>query len=49
MVLMQMLFWWKNFDDEKCPSPGLFSAAYRYLEFPELSLISYVKPKEKIF
>jgi hypothetical protein len=23
---MQMLFWWKNFEDGNCPSPGLFAA-----------------------
>jgi hypothetical protein len=42
-----MLFWWKNFEDGNCPSLGLFAAPY--LEFPELSLISYVKPIEKYF
>jgi hypothetical protein len=42
-----MLFWWKNFEDGKCPSSGLFAALYS--EFPELSLISYVKPIEKYF
>jgi hypothetical protein len=41
-----MLFWRKNFEDGLCPSPGLFAALY--LEFPELSLISYVKPMENI-
>jgi hypothetical protein len=42
-----MLFWRKNFEDGNCPSPGLFAALY--LEFPELSLIFYVKPIEKYF
>jgi hypothetical protein len=37
-----MLFWRKIFEDGHCPSPGLFAAPY--LEFLELSLISYVKP-----
>jgi hypothetical protein len=37
-----MLFWRKNFEDGNCPSLGLFAALY--LEFPDLSLISYVKP-----
>jgi hypothetical protein len=36
------LLWRKFFEDEHCPSPGLYAAA-----FPELSLISYVKPIEK--
>jgi hypothetical protein len=40
MELMEMLFWRKNFEDEKCPSPWLF-------EFPKLSIISYVKAIEK--
>jgi hypothetical protein len=40
-----MLVWRKSFEAGHCPSPGLFSA--QYLEFPELSLISYVKPIEK--
>jgi hypothetical protein len=44
--LMQMLFWRENFEDGHFPSPGLFAATY--LEFPELSLISYVKPIDKI-
>jgi hypothetical protein len=43
---MQMLFWRKNFEDGHCPSPGLSAAPY--LEYPELSLISFVKPIEKI-
>jgi hypothetical protein len=42
----QRLFWRNNFEDGHCPSPGLFTAPY--LEFPELALISYVKPIEKI-
>jgi hypothetical protein len=41
-----MLFWRKNVEDEHCPSPGLFAAPY--LEIPELSLTSYVKPMENI-
>jgi hypothetical protein len=41
-ALMQMLVWWKNFEDGNTSSPGLFAA--EYLEFTELSLISYVKP-----
>jgi hypothetical protein len=46
---MQMLFWRKIFEDEHCPSPGLFAIfAAPYLGFPELSLISYVKSIEKI-
>jgi hypothetical protein len=45
MGLMQMLLWRKNFEDGNCPSTGLFAAPY--LEFPELSLISYVNPIEK--
>jgi hypothetical protein len=47
MGLMQMLFWRKNFDDGNCPSSELF--AVPYLEFPELSSISYVKPIEQYF
>jgi hypothetical protein len=39
---MQILFWPKNFEDGHCLIPGLFAAPY--LELPELSLISYVKP-----
>jgi hypothetical protein len=39
------MFWRKNFEDGNCPSLGLLAALY--LEFPELSLISYVKPIEK--
>jgi hypothetical protein len=46
MALMQMLIWWENVEDWHCPSPGLFAALY--LEFPELLLISYVKPMENI-
>jgi hypothetical protein len=38
------LFWQKFFEDGNCPSPGLNA---QYLEFPELSLISYAKPIEK--
>jgi hypothetical protein len=45
MVLMQILVWRKIFKDGNGPSPGLFAAPY--LEFPELSLISFVKPIEK--
>jgi hypothetical protein len=41
---MKMLVWRKNVEDGNCPSPGLFPAPY--LKFPELSLISYVKPIE---
>jgi hypothetical protein len=44
-TLMQMLFWRKNFEDRNSPSPGLFLAPD--LVYPELSLISYVKPIEK--
>jgi hypothetical protein len=40
MGLMQMLLWRKNFEDGKCPSPGL-------LQPRKLSLIYYVKPIEK--
>jgi hypothetical protein len=40
-----MLFWQKHFEDGSCPSPGLFAASY--LEFPEFSVISYIKPIEK--
>jgi hypothetical protein len=41
-----MLVWRKSFEDGNTPSPGLFAAPY--LEFTELSLISYVKkPIEK--
>jgi hypothetical protein len=40
-----MFVWRKNFEDTNSPSPGLFSAPD--LEYPELSLISYVKPIEK--
>jgi hypothetical protein len=47
MVVMQMLFWWKNFEDRNCPSPGIFAAPY--LEFPELLLISNAKPIVKYF
>jgi hypothetical protein len=46
-ALMQMLVWRKHFDDRNFPSPGLFAAPY--LEFPELLLISNVKPIEKYF
>jgi hypothetical protein len=42
-----MLFWWKNFEDGKCPSSGRFAAFYS--ELPELSLISHVKSIEKYF
>jgi hypothetical protein len=41
-----MLFLRKNFEDGHCASLGLFAAPY--LEFPELSIISYVKPIEKV-
>jgi hypothetical protein len=44
-AFMQMLFWRNNIEDGNCPSPGLFAAPE--LEYPELSLISYVKPNEK--
>jgi hypothetical protein len=40
-----LLFRRKNFEDGNCPSPGLFAAPY--IEFPQLSLISYVKLIEK--
>jgi hypothetical protein len=40
-----MLVWRKNFEDGNTPRPGLFAALY--LEFTELSLISYVKTIEK--
>jgi hypothetical protein len=40
-----MLVWRRNFEDGITPSRGLFAAPY--LEFTELSLISYVKPIEK--
>jgi hypothetical protein len=43
---MKILFWQKNFEDGNWPSPGLL-AAPPYLEYPELSLISHVKPIEK--
>jgi hypothetical protein len=42
---MQMLFRRTNFEDGNCPSTGLFPAPD--LEYPELSLVSYVKPIEK--
>jgi hypothetical protein len=42
---MEMLFRRKNFEYGNCPSPVLFAAPY--LEFPELSVFSYVKPIEK--
>jgi hypothetical protein len=42
---MQLLFWQKNFDNRNSPSPGLFSALD--LQYPELSLLYYVKPIEK--
>jgi hypothetical protein len=41
---MQKLLWWKSFEDGNCPNPGLFETPD--LEFPELSLICYVKPIE---
>jgi hypothetical protein len=41
-----MLFWQEIFEDGHCPSSGL--RAPPYLELPELSLISYVKPMENI-
>jgi hypothetical protein len=44
-ALMQMLFWRTNIEDGNCPSPGLFPAPK--VEYPELSLISYVKQIEK--
>jgi hypothetical protein len=40
-----MVVWRKNFENGNTPSLGLFASPY--LEFPELSLISYVKPIEK--
>jgi hypothetical protein len=40
-----MLVWRKIFEDGNCTSLGLFAAPY--LGFPELSLISYLKPIEK--
>jgi hypothetical protein len=42
---MKMLFLLKIFEDGNYPSQGLFASPF--LEFPELSLISYVKPIEK--
>jgi hypothetical protein len=42
---MQILVWRENFEDGNTSSSGLFEAPY--LEFTELSLISYVKPIEK--
>jgi hypothetical protein len=39
------LFWQKIFEDGNCPNPVFFAAPD--LEYPELSLISYVKPIEK--
>jgi hypothetical protein len=43
-----MLFWLKNFEDGHwiLSQSGLFAAPF--LQFPELSLISYVKPMENI-
>jgi hypothetical protein len=45
--LMEMLFWLKNFEDGNCPSPGSGLFAAPYIELPEFSLISCVKPIEK--
>jgi hypothetical protein len=39
-----MLFWLKNFEVGNCPSPGF--VADPYLEFPERSVISHLKPIE---
>jgi hypothetical protein len=44
-ALMQMLFWRNNIEDGNCPSPGLFAA--QELEYPGLSLLSYLKSTEK--
>jgi hypothetical protein len=44
-TLIQMLFWRNNIEDGNCPSLGLFAAPE--LEYPGLSLISYVKQIEK--
>jgi hypothetical protein len=44
-AFVQMLFWRKIFEDGSCPSLGLFAAPY--LEFLELSLVSYVILIEK--
>jgi hypothetical protein len=44
MALTQILFWQKNVEDGHCPNPGFYAAPC--LEFPELSLISCVKPIE---
>jgi hypothetical protein len=42
---MQMLFWRNYIEGGNCPSPGLFAALE--IDYPGLSLISYVKPIEK--
>jgi hypothetical protein len=39
-----MLFWREDFEDGKCPTPGLLQPRYYN---PELSLISNVKPVKK--
>jgi hypothetical protein len=44
---MQLLFWRNNIEDGNCPSPGPGLFAAPELEHPGLSLISYVKPREK--
>jgi hypothetical protein len=45
-VLMQMLFWRKNFVDGNCPSLGIFAAPD--IEYPELSLVSYLMVSKNI-
>jgi hypothetical protein len=42
---MQLLLWQKSFEDGNCPSLGIFAAPD--LEYPELSLVFYLKPREK--
>jgi hypothetical protein len=43
-----MLFWRKNYEDGNCPSLGLLQTrSYNFYYYPELLLISYVKPIEK--
>jgi hypothetical protein len=36
--------WLKNFEDGNCPSPGIL---IEFLNYPELSLISFVNTIEK--
>jgi hypothetical protein len=47
MGLMQMLFWRKNFKDGNCPYWGSLQPCTVLFEFPEVALISCVKPIEK--